>query len=88
MFNDPNITLERNTQKVIKKALAEVTESDVKKRIQELLADSIDSAKHKSAIFHKKVARASYRKPYTTLGLAMLTGTFIGLALTKLIRKR
>lgn len=66
----------------IKHALSDSVET-AKDRAGEMLLDSVDEIKDKSARAQEKVATYTARRPFKTIGIALLTGVVIGYLLKK-----
>lgn len=66
----------------IRNAFAD-TATDVKGKANEVVADSFKNIKQSSNRMQGSVARYTAKKPFKTIGLALLAGTVIGLLLRR-----
>lgn len=66
----------------IKAALLEASQ-DLKGKASEILSDSVDDMKEKSAAVKDGVANYTAEKPFKSLGIALLVGVAIGYLLRK-----
>ena len=78
----PNKILYRDVE-MIKRALAKAN-SDVKGRARDILSHTIDDAVGTGVYAQERVTNFTATKPFTSLGIALLTGLFLGVVITKL----
>lgn len=80
-----NGRIAQDVERIIKKAMRQTAAYGLQKRVKDFITDSIDNAKDKTETLHEDVANIAYRRPLTTLGLALLTGAAIALVVNKRI---
>ena len=66
----------------IKSLLADTT-YDLNGRTREIMEDSFDNIKEKSMKFQGDVARYTAKRPFKTIGIALLVGTALGWFLSR-----
>lgn len=78
-----NRTISHDVERMIRKAMTQSGAKNMTKKLKHLITDSIDTAKDKTENLHRNVGRIAHKKPYTSLGLAALTGALLVMAINK-----
>ena len=76
-----NHNLYNNVEK-IKAALVDVSQ-DVKGKAGEILSDSVENIKHRSHLAKNNMAHYTAKKPFKSLGIALLAGLVVGYLLRR-----
>lgn len=75
--------LERDVEKILKKAMAATSNPSVAKKIKQILLNPILNAKLRTTLAQRKLANFAHKKPITSLGVTFLAGALISAILLR-----